>query len=32
MKARVMVEGRDEGRVRRYVDEITALMQKEVGA
>jgi phosphoglucosamine mutase len=31
LKARVMVEGEDEARVRRYVDDISALMQKEVG-
>jgi phosphoglucosamine mutase len=31
-KARVMVEGQDEAKVRKYVDEITALIVKEVGA
>ena len=31
-KARVMVEGQDEAKVKKYVDEITALIVKEVGA
>ncbi|MBI5526817.1 MAG: phosphoglucosamine mutase [Deltaproteobacteria bacterium] len=32
MKARVMVEGQDETRVKKYADEIAALISKEVGA
>jgi len=32
MKARVMIEGQDEARVKKYAEEIAALISKEVGA